>query len=151
MAQIETDLTDYQGTLNAFTFEKSGPGPQFPPSTVIRTDQDWGVQIDWTMEGPLTEWIDANFHINVYLESMGPGPEFALPPLIINTKSVPVALVGGAKQRSYSEQVLVNAGDIPAGVYRVVTTLHLFEAASGTPTPVAGFIDNGMVNLFDPA
>ena len=146
---IESDLTDYQGTMATHTFE--GPGPIFSPKNVIRSDQNWGVKVDWQVTGPLVEWLDAEFRLNVYLESIGTGPEFDLPTVVVATLSMPVVVDGaGVKSRTYSQNVDIAAGTIPAGVYKIATTLHLYERATGNPTPIAGFVEGRMVNIFDP-
>lgn len=148
MAQLETNLNDYKGNMTAVAFE--GPGPIFQPKNVIRSDQQWGIKVEWEVEGPLVEWLDANFHITAHLESIGVGPEFTLPPVQVHTLSVPVN--GGATAtRHYEQNIDIAPGDIPAGVYKLVTTLQLFEAATGNPTPVAGFVESGMVQVFNPS
>lgn len=157
--QIESNLTDYRGELEAFTFELATPGPRFTPTNVIRSDQDWGVQIDWTMTGPLSVWLDANFHLRAYLERMGPGAEVIRPsagPVVVHTKSVPLGSDPmGTAQRKYSAKIEIPHNGMPDsvadGVYRLVVTLQLIEAGSGNPTPVAGFYDAGLVNIFSPA
>lgn len=151
-AIFETNtLSDYQGTLEARTFE-TGPGPVYTPTNVIRSDQNWGVEVNWEVHGPLATWLDAEFRISVFLESMGPGPEYSLAPVCVHTKSVPVgANASGEAQRVYNANVDVNAGNVQNGVYKVLVVIQLFELGSGSPTPFAGFIESGMVYLFDPA
>lgn len=146
---IETDLNDYKGTMQARAFE--GPAPIFAPKNVIRSDQEWGVKVDWEMHGALVEWLDAEFRISVFLESIGTGPEFDLAPVTVPTLSVPVTINGNGKTREYSQTITVAPGAVPPGVYKIVTCLQLFERSTGNPTPVAGFDEGRMVQIFKPA
>lgn len=143
---IETDLTDYQGSLEATAFELA---PAFNPSHVIRSDQDWGVQVEWEVNGPLTQWLDAQFRISVFLERIGTGSDIDLPIVNVHTLSEPYDPT--AQSRTYKRDVNVNAGDIAPGVYKIVTCLQLFEQATGNPTPIAGLAEGRMVHIFDPA
>ncbi|MBX3061545.1 MAG: hypothetical protein U0528_04095 [Anaerolineae bacterium] len=147
---IETNLTSYTGSLDAYTFEASTPGPQYPPSNTIRTDQDWGVTVKWKMSGALTAWLNANFQIRVFLERMGPGADIALPMVTVNTLSTPLLGFPASPHREYAENVNVAAGAIGEGVYRVVVVLHLFDNGLGNPTPIAGFVDCGLIYVFRP-
>ncbi|MBX3062281.1 MAG: hypothetical protein U0528_03035 [Anaerolineae bacterium] len=149
--QIETNLTSYTGSLDAYTFEASTPGPQYAPTNTIRTDQNWGVTVKWKMSGALTAWLNANFQIRVFLERMGPGADIALPALSVNTLSEPLQNFPAAPYREYAQNVDVAAGAIGEGVYRVIVVLHLFDNGLGNPTPVAGFVDCGLIYIFRPA
>ncbi len=147
--QLETNMTSYSGSLEAFVFEATGPGPKYPPTNVIRTDQPWGVTVKWEMDGALVLWLNANFQIQVVLERMGPGADFALPPVIVGTLTG--TLTNPPPSRNYTHNVNVVPGAIPSGIYRVVVALHLFDDTSGSPTPIAGFADCGYIDIFQPA
>lgn len=147
MTMLETNMTAYTGNMTAVAFE--GPGPQFLPKNVIRSDQNWGIKVDWEVEGALVDWLDATFHVTAHLESIGPGPEYTLPTIEVPTLSVPLS-GGPAAKREYSQNIDIAPGEVQAGIYKIVTTLQLYEAASGNPTPVAGFVEGGMIQIFDP-
>ncbi len=147
--QLETNMTAYSGSLEAFVFEATGPGPMYPPTNVIRTDQPWGVTVKWEMDGALVLWLNANFHIQVVLERIGPGADFALPPVDVNTLTG--TLTNPPPSRNYSVNVNVGPGAIPVGIYRVVAALHLYDDTTGSPTPIAGFADCGYIDIFQPA
>lgn len=146
---LETNMTSYSGSMQAHTFEATGPGPAYPPTNVIRTDQPWGIKVDWEMTGALVTWLNADFQIKVVLERMGPGADTALPPVNVNTLTG--ALNPAIPSRSYSYNVMVAPGATAEGVYRVVVLLHLFDDTTGYPTPIAGFADSGYVDIFKPA
>jgi hypothetical protein len=145
--QIETDLNDYKGTMQAHTYE--GPAPIFKPSNVIRSDQEWGVRIEWQVRGPLVEWLDGEFYLHVVLESIGPGPEYDKRGVPVPTLSVPVVLDNGEKTRNYYTEIEFSPGEIEVGVYKIATTLQLY-GCSDNPTPIAGFVEGKMVNIFNP-
>ena len=143
---IETNLNDYQGSLEAIVFE--GP-PSFAPTNVIRSDQDWGIRVSWEVHGPLAGWLDAEFRITIFLEKYGTGSDVDLAPAVIPTLSV---LYDPATQsRTYSHDVNISAGVIPNGVYKIATCLQLYELGSGNPVPIAAVVEGETVHLFDPA
>lgn len=150
---IESDIGDYQGTMEADPVETAPPGV-LVTKRIIRRDQAWNVKVDWEMHGPLANWLDAEFRLRAYLESMGPGTEYALPaagPVAIATLSVPVAPVGGLPTRIYEALIPVAALSVDVGAYKLVTVLQLFERSTGNPTPVAGFAEGPMIQIFQPA
>ncbi|MDX1996040.1 MAG: hypothetical protein SF029_26915 [bacterium] len=150
--KLETDLNDYKGSLEAISFE--GPAPTFPPKNVIRKDQNWGINVNWEMFGPLANWLDGEFRVNVYLERIGTGADVDLPQAIVatlsGTESAVVANGSSVITRDYHHTVSIPAGSVAAGLYKVSVALQLFERATGNATPVAGFAHVGSVFIFDP-
>ena len=146
---LETNMTSYSGSLDAYAFEATGPGPAYPPTNIIRTDQPWGVTVRWEMDGALVVWLNAAFQIQVVLERMGPGPDYALPSVSVN--SLAGVLTAMPPKRDYSVNVNVAPGAVQPGIYRVVVALHLFDDGTGNPTPIAGFADCGFIDIFQPA
>ncbi|HVO71436.1 MAG TPA: hypothetical protein VMT24_15405 [Aggregatilineaceae bacterium] len=142
-------MTAYSGSMQATVFEATGPGPAYPPTKIIRTDQPWGVKVEWEMTGALVTWLNANFQIKVVLEKMGPGADVALPPVLVNTLTG--TLNPAIPSRSYSYNIKVAPHATPEGVYRVVVLLHLFDDGTGDPAPIAGFADSGYIDIFQPA
>ncbi len=147
--QLETNMTSYSGSLEAYVFEATGPGPAYPPTNVIRTDQPWGATVKWEMDGALVTWLNATFQIQVVLERMGPGADYALP--IVTVNSLTGILTPIPPKRNYSVNVNVGPGAVVTGIYRVVVALHLFDDGTGNPTPIAGFADCGYIDIFQPA
>ncbi|MEP7286874.1 MAG: hypothetical protein ABI947_14045 [Chloroflexota bacterium] len=148
---FETTLADYQGTLLATVGE--GPGPVFPPTNIIRNDEQWNIKVDWEIHGMGVSFLPGQFHIRVFLESIGTGPEFNLPVRFVDTTSAPlVTPPGPVPQRIYTQNIAILLGAIPAGVYKIVTVIHLFQDMTNTlPYPIAGFVEGGMVYVFNPA
>lgn len=143
-----------EGSISAPTVREVG-GPI--TEMVIRTDQDWQIDVNWEVHGslfssptaasfPFTgEWI-----ARAYLESIGPGTEYELP---VNGKGVrknvdtPDSTTGN--QREYSANIVVSKGDVDAGVYKMVVAIT-HESSPGVPGPIAGFFESGMLQIYKP-
>lgn len=106
------------------------------PINNIRSDQDWGVEVDWYLEGWilnsaffqfLGEWT-----VTLYLESMGPGVEYEFSTTVPVSVFAPVA----PNRRDYTATVALSAGDVVPGTYKGVVAITY--AAGGTPGPIAG-------------
>lgn len=149
---IESNANDYQGTMEAATYEVTPPGTIIT-SRIIRSDQSWGVKVDWEMHGPVAEWQDAEFRVHVLLESMGPGTEYDLPiagPKTVATLDGSLTYPGGVATRTYTADIALSPGDVELGTYLVVTVIQMFERSSGNPTPIAGFAQGPMIQVFKP-
>jgi len=143
----------YDGTLNAEVFEIPDPADPdtFVPTNLIRTTQSWFVHVVWEMHGILASWLNADFEIRVYAESIGPGPEPALPvpgPVLVNTQSVPLLMPGF--QRHYHTDIRFDPPTLPAGVYKLAVVVQLHDDGSSLPVPVAGMIEFPLVTFFEP-
>jgi hypothetical protein len=143
----------YAGTMEAKVFEAVPEREK----NIIRTDQDWGVILDWVMTGPLTASLDEEFQIQIFLESMGPGTEYALPaagPHKVDTLAgVPgIDPITLEENRTYQETLTINHAVTPIdpGTYRLTVTVQLFDKVSGTPWPVAGFFEGPMLQFYTP-
>ena len=139
----------YDGTMQAATFEVAEPGEPENPSQLIDTDQAWGVKVDWEMHGILAKFLHATFELRILLESIGPGAELALPASVVEVDSLSAPWVAG--QRVYSRKITIAAGTVPAGAYKLVTLLQLYDHANpgAKPYPVAGMVEGPIVNFFN--
>ena len=116
---IESNSSDYQGTMQAEPFEITPPGV-LVTSRIIRNDQSWGIKVDWEMHGNVVEFLDAEFRVRVLLESMGPGTEYDLPsagPVIVGTLSVTPTYPGGVPTRTYTANINLAPGIVEVGTY----------------------------------
>ena len=113
------------------------------------TDQAWGVKVDWEMHGILAKFLHATFELRILLESIGPGAELALPATVVEVDTLSAPWVGG--QRVYSRKITIAAGTVPAGAYKLVTLLQLYDHANpgAKPYPVAGMVEGPIVNFFN--
>jgi hypothetical protein len=143
----------YDGTMDAYTFELAEPGLPVT-SKLIRTTQDWGVTVEWEMHGVLAHFLDADFHLKVCFESIGPGPEGVLPgagDVVVNTLSGALTFPGGLATRTYKKNIDVSAGALPAGAYKLVVVLQLYSCCHPShPYPIAGLVELSVIDIFVP-
>jgi len=143
----ESELT---GSISTPIITEMG-GAQFPRA--IRTDQDWQIQVNWELEGPLLntplinssegEWI-----IHAYLESMGSSKEYQLPE---GTSGVRVGMdtykPDSISKRIYSAIIQVAPKIVDPGIYNMVVVIT-YEISPGKPGPMAGFFESGRLLLY---
>lgn len=146
MATIESPLpaSCFAGTINAYVHEHDVP-PGAPPSTIIRTDQDWSVHISWQTTGVCTGMITGKWHLHCYLESMGPGPDYDL----IDPADHKIPLTPGPSPIPYKAHFDVKKGKVAPGLYRLVASLTYVEP-TGSPGPMAGFVEGPMLQVYTP-
>lgn len=128
--QISALITNTEITLSATVYEVGGEDP----TGIIRTDQDWYVDVEWQITGNLVRHLCGNWHVAVALESIGPGGEYQFPD--------PSAIVAmepcGDGHYTYRIDVpagAVDARDPDGTVYIVAVTL-----GSTDPCGAAGHI-----------
>ena len=131
------------GSIQATVHEHGGTAP----TNIIRTDQAWGVNLAWQIHGPLVPMICGWWCLHIFMESIGPGPEFALPdpgPEIL----IPVDHING----NYSYHFDVPAGRVTADhcgtPYKVVVAIT-YKTQYGTPGPLAGFVEGPMLQFYN--
>ena len=149
MAAFETPFPPalFAGTITALQHEHGGVAP----STIIRTDQSWAVNVSWTTTGLATGMICGDWHLHVYLESIGPGPDLDLTDAIAPGHIIP--LTPGLSPVNYFVHVDILANTVPAplagSVYKLAVTLTYFDA-SGAPGPMAAFEEGPMLQFYNP-
>ncbi len=73
--EISPFATKLTGTLKATVYEDGG----VDPTTIIRVDESWHVDIEWTLKGHIRRHLCGEWCVTVHLESVGPGNEYTLP------------------------------------------------------------------------
>ena len=63
-----------QGSIEAQVYEKGEA-----PSRIIDINDPWFVEVNWSLTGPLQRFICGTWDVDVYMESIGKGPELELP------------------------------------------------------------------------
>jgi hypothetical protein len=116
-----------------------------PPANIIQTDDAWDVHVEWEIAGVAAPFLGGDWHVSVYVESIGPGPEMQLG----TTTTVPLATAAPAASRTYSTKVTVPAGTLPKGTYKLVALLNYSNG--GLPQEMAGFDTGTIIQLYDPA
>jgi hypothetical protein len=127
------------GDISATIYERDG----VRPTTIIRTDQEWGVKVDWYLKGSLTEYICGDWCVRVCLESIGKGPERNW-----ESEKLPLKPCGDGK---YAYDFKFKPGEISADYcstpYKlVVTVTYLTECHK--PGPIAGFVELPIVQFY---
>ena len=114
------------------------------PANIIRADDNWAVQFDWSLKGRLASCICGHWCLFVRLESIGAGPEYSLGPV-----NIPLDPCGDG---NYSYKFAVPAGRISSEscgpTYKVVATLT-YVTPCDRPGPIAGFVDLGLVQFYE--
>jgi hypothetical protein len=119
-----------------------------PPTNVISFAQAFGVHMEWQLCGFLAPYLPGNWRVVLLMEKMGPGGEPDVPPggqTVALSAHVPCATAPGCI--CWTHDLNVTAGAVPAGTYHVVVSLT-WEPATGTPGPMAGFADLGMLQIY---
>jgi hypothetical protein len=152
--QIESHLLDYQGSFTNTSVYEQAP---VLVSNIIETTQKWGVTLEWVMTGVEARRGHGHWKVQVFLESMGPGPEYKLPgtgPVVVfNYEGTWDATAG---TRSFANIV----GKLPIefdpaidpvdpGTYRLTAVIQYYDDA-GAPFPVSGFFEGPMVEFYNP-
>jgi hypothetical protein len=136
----------FDGVIDATVHEHGG----FPPTTIIRSDQVWGVHVRWATSGTLVRMICGKWCLQVHLESIGPGPELRLPRKPVHIPLDPC----GKHKYPYTVHYKYHL-DIPAGTitpahcgipYKLVTSLTYIDYC-GKPGPIAGYVEGPIMQF----
>ncbi|MBK8905966.1 MAG: hypothetical protein IPM53_32605 [Anaerolineaceae bacterium] len=131
----------YDVTISASAHEHAGA----PPSTIIRTDQSWAVNVSWQTTGLTTGMIAGNWHLHCYLERIGPGADLDL----VDPADHIIPLTPGTSPVNYFVHFDVPAGAVAAGLYQLVVSMTYLEP-TGAPGPMAGFVEGPMLQFYTP-
>lgn len=115
-----------------------------PPSTIIQTDDNWRVHVDWQLAGPAAPFLGGDWQVRVYAESIGGGFEGQLGP----TVNVPLNSAPPGPPRNYHAFVNVTAGTLAAGAYRLVTLINYSNL--GVPLEMAAFEEGPIIQVYEP-
>ena len=130
------------GEIYADVYEVAGA----KPTTIIRTDQHWGVKAHWELEGPLAAFICGEWCLHLFLESMGPGPELKLDPY--PNMNIPLDPCGNGE---YYFDFKVEPGVVKAehcsNPYKLVLAVT-YITPCGKPGPIAGFVEGPMLQFY---
>jgi len=133
-----------QGNIRAYVTEVGGVAP----TTLIRTDQDALIFVEWSLDGPLTEFICGSWCVAAYLESIGPGPEVQLPEPALE---VPLAPAPGPN--AYQATLRIPTGTFQphgcAAPYTLVVVVA-YRTPLGWPGPMAGFVEGPILTFYEP-
>lgn len=153
---FETPLGNaFSGTISATVHEHTGPGdPPSPPITIIRSNNPWAVNVNWQTSGIANGMITGNWHLHVYLESIGPGDDLDLidPAPGDHVKPLVPALGSSSYFVHFDVRSMQQMGVVipPAGrLYKLVVSLTYIEP-TGSPGPVAAFVEGPTLQFYNP-
>ncbi len=117
------------------------------PATLIRSDQDWGVHVKWTMTGSLVQNLDEEFRVTLFLEDLSPADQdVQFGPIPQRTNPTGSS---GATTEVYKLDIDAVAGQVPVGLYKPSVLIQLFDApGTGAPWPVAAFAELPIINIY---
>jgi len=156
--QFEVEFLPYlQGAIEAQVYEKGEA-----PSRIIDINDPWFVEVKWSLTGPLQRFICGTWDVDVYMESIGKGPEFELPDepyeaIPVDSKdghyqvkfAVPAGFIkthveSWLEERKERGRFPEREGDI---VYKMVATVT-YKDQYGTPGPIAGFVEFPVLQFY---
>ena len=130
------------GNIFAEVYEVEGARP----TSIIRTDQEWGVNVRWTLGGSLAEFICGTWCVHLRLESIGNEPEI----VVDNSEDIQLDPCGNGE---YHYDFHIRPGKVAdercSTPYRPVVTVS-YRTACHRPGPIAGFVELPLL-LFYPA
>ena len=108
---------------------------------ILRCDQEWRVDFNWRVSGPLTRLLECGFWKSiVYFESMGGNEtDFRLEETTEDE---------GEPDREYRREINVKPFSLKPGAYRLVASLQ-YHFENGAAGPIVGFEDVGIINMYD--
>ena len=147
--QIELPAGVFSGTFEANIVEV-GPGP-VAPKEVIRTDEQWKIACEWTLDGLLAPALDGTWAVQAVVEGLGAAIELTRAPEQVPLSAAPSFPL----PRQYAHDVVFNPGSInlggqPSVMARVgvALTYRFPPAAGGNPGPIATFLELGVVQIY---
>lgn len=139
------------GTLSDITVYEDSP---VNISNIIRTTQNWGVQISWEMNGASAHFfalMGEKWLVRMQLESIGSGSEFRLPPsgpLEVDYSAGTV--ITPTLRRWQNINLDVPAGTVPPGVYKMSLTVQLASATTPrTPRAMVAFSEGILIQIYE--
>ncbi len=158
--QFEVEFPPYlTGTISALVSEVGEK-----PSRIIDINDPWYIDIDWSLTGPLQRFICGTWAIDIYMESIGRGPEFEMPDE--NLENIPLNPSGNGLYHArvdvppdfikthvenWREERKEHGHDLPEResdiVYKMVVTVT-YKDPGGRPGPIAGFVEYPMLQFY---
>jgi len=132
----------FAGTITASAHEHGGE----PPQSIIRTNQSWAVNVNWTNTGIATGMIAGNWDLHLLLERIGPGNDLDL----TDPSDHIIPLSPGPSPVNYFRHIDLPAGRVPAGIYKLVVMLRYLEPG-GAPGPMSAYEElSPLIEFYNP-
>ena len=130
--------------LDATVIEEGGVAP----SNIIGSDQNWIIHIEWEFTDAEPAFLTGDWLVQAYLESMGPGTEYAIPPSSGDRVSLASGTQIAINDYRYSHAIKVIAGEVNVGVYKLVVSVAK-ESEIGAPRDLVNFLEKGIVQVYN--
>ena len=132
------------GSVDLFEGPSAGGFPAGPPRRIIQVDQPWEVKFTWTNSGLLVPFIQGDWHLEIYLEQVGPS-EFGFP-AGMGKKTVPFVNVN---PHTYIQTIQIPANIVPEGIFRLTACITFTSPAPASiPGPIAAFAELGGIKFY---
>ena len=145
---VNMNSTDYSASIN----DINGA-----PTTVLRKEQPFNVDLEWHLQGPDAPNTGVRWQVRIALESIGPGGEF-----VVTSPNSPIPYTSGTlsgpagnRRVTFSETVpfpgalnLLPAGETERS-YHMTALLTSRDQFNSAPTSYAAMYDLGVVTIFD--
>jgi hypothetical protein len=132
------------GTIDADVNEVGEPAPTYN----IDLNDDWEIHVNWQLSGSIFPMINGLWFVSAYMESIGPGDEFKLPPPRPNgipvNPNLPATYSTVFKIPAGTVQPDANNNDI---VYKLVVTVN-YQNAQNRWGPIAGFVEIPVLHFY---
>lgn len=115
-----------------------------PPATIIQTDDEWTIEVHWSLDGPAAPFLCGQWQVAAFVESIGPGEEKQ----VGETQTVPMdAAPPLPTPRTYTTTIVVPAGELAVGAYKLVTLINANQ--NGVPLEMAAFIEGPILQFYE--
>jgi len=122
------------------------------PTSILKTNEGWKISINWSLSSKslisLDDLTHGYWHLSVFLEPLG---QETISDLNITELDIPVGSGSiSLDLLSFNTVIDIASGKVPAGRYRLVTTLIMLNVKVGKPMGLSGFIESPLVEFQDP-
>ncbi len=148
--------TAFKGEYLVFEVRDPALEPHHP-NLVINPNLPFDIRLEWRLTGSdvpvYIAALQGNWDIEIFAESVGPGPELR----IATNNAVPAG--APAVLKDYGVTLTVPAGTLPegnpgdgnpSGVYRLVATVFLNSAIGAPGFDIVGFAEGPMIMVENP-
>lgn len=118
--------------------------PDAPPSTIIKTTDNFTVSVNWNISGTVVSLLGGTFHVRACFDRLGGAPEVIFGPV-----DVPVSAgTGNSLSKNFTANIPVAAGSLAEGAYDMVVLLTYSNL--GVPGNIAGYSDEKVIQIYTP-
>jgi hypothetical protein len=139
MPGVAIEVTEFEAVVVEVPGFPSPPAPPVAePQTILHLNQAWEIHANWQQIGVACMLV-GTWHLDAYLESIGPGPEIALGQVV-----APFAC--GA---IVAPPLVIPAGTpAQAGAYKLVLTLTALQGDGVNPFQMAGYMEGPILQFY---